>query len=53
MKINVFITIGSAGVCFIISWLSFESNQEGIGWLFLLVGIAIVVFGVIYGNKSG
>jgi hypothetical protein len=52
MKVNVFVTIGSAGVCFIISWLSFESNQVGLGFLFLAVGIGIVWFGIVSGNKS-
>jgi hypothetical protein len=52
MKINVFLTIGASGICFIISWLSFESSQDGLGWLFMLLGTAIVVFSLAIGGKS-
>jgi hypothetical protein len=49
---KVYVTIGGSVACFAISYIAFTSHQTALGWLFLLVGIAIVVFGIASGNKS-
>jgi hypothetical protein len=49
---KVFITIGSAGVCFILAWLSFSTSAL-LGFLFLVVGIGIVVLGLASGKSPG
>jgi 1,4-dihydroxy-2-naphthoate octaprenyltransferase len=49
---NVTIPLGAAAVCFIISFIAFHGKENGLGWLFLLVGLAVVVIGVLLTRGS-
>ena len=37
--------IGGSIICFIISYVSFHSNQTKSGWIFLILGIIGFVYG--------
>jgi hypothetical protein len=55
VKFNIQLGAGAAAcaVCFIISFIAFQSGSAGLGWLFLLIGFAVAVLGFVLGGKDG
>ena len=54
MKIGkVVVDISTGGISLILAWISFNSNEDGWGLLFLVVGIGIALFAIASGDKSG
>lgn len=50
---SIVLPLGSSAVCFIISAIAFYNDCLGLGVIFLLVGLLIVVLGLVFGRKSG
>ena len=46
------IPLGAAAVCFIISYFAFHGEENDLGWLFLAVGLAVVVIGLLLAKGS-
>jgi 1,4-dihydroxy-2-naphthoate octaprenyltransferase len=49
---KVVLPISGSVICFIISYIAFHNHEAGVGWLFLGVGLLIVLIGIAFGNKS-
>jgi len=45
MKFNIKLGAGAVvgAVCFVISYFAFHNDEAGLGWLFFLGGLAVVV----------
>jgi hypothetical protein len=55
VKFNIQLGAGAAAcvVCIIISFVAFQGDSAGLGWLFLLVGFAVAVLGFVLGGRGG
>ena len=50
-SMKFFIVLGVSAVPFVLSYLAFRDDETGLGWTFLLVGIALAVLGIIASGK--
>jgi VIT1/CCC1 family predicted Fe2+/Mn2+ transporter len=54
MKFNIKLGASAVvgAVCFIISYVAFHDGEAGLGWLFFLGGLAVVVLGLILSSDK-
>jgi len=54
MEAKVVLPLGAGTVCLILAWVSFvHYHNTGVGWLFVVIGVGIVVLGLVLGRSKG